>query len=403
MKRPRLTYLVQTQPGFEAIAANEIEQSLDGATLRGTRSVADKNGMLLFDYNGDARDLMQLRTIEDLFVVLATLPDLPPTRDALAVLSQIANRATTIEPALTLARQIQPGSGSRGKLRFRVISRQIGTTAYRRVDAQNAIERGIVARGDHRWQLAEANAIEFWLTLLPTPVARPAGASTHSVSPSTGSGGASGQARSGGTSGQAGRNLSEVILALRLSDERMRHREYKLEHLPASLRPTAAAALAWLTQPAADDVFLDPMCGAGTILIERANMGRYKLLLGGDRREEALAVARANVGPRYKPIELRQWDARDLPIDAGSASAVAVNLPFGKQIGTPEENRALYPAFLREIARVLRPGGRLVALTADGRSLAESLRRTNTLVRHQTYPVQVLGQSASVYVIERVK
>ena len=348
MKRIRLTYLAQTQPGFEAIAADEIAQSLEGAIMRGTRSVADKNGMLLFDYNGDARDLMQLRTIEDLFVVIATLPDLPPTRDALRTLEQTANRATTIEPALTLARQIQPGSGGRGKLRFRVISRQVGTTAYRRVDAQNAIERGITTRGDHRWQLAADNAIEFWLTLLPNP-------------------------------------------------------EYKLEHMPASLRPTAAAALAWLTQPADDDVFLDPMCGAGTILIERANMGRYKLLLGGDRREEALAVARTNVGPRYKPIELRQWDVRDLPIDAGSASAVAVNLPFGKQIGTPEENRGLYPAALREIARVLQPGGRVVALTADGRSLADSLRRTTSLARRQTYSVQVLGQAAGVYVIEKVK
>ncbi len=371
MKRTRQTYLAQTQPGFEAIAADELTQSLDGARVLGTRSVADKNGMLLFDYNDDARDLMELRTIEDLFVVVATLPDLPPTRDALAVLEQLANRTTLIEPALTLARQIQPGSGGRGKLRFRVISRQVGTTAYRRVDAQRAIERGIVTRGDHRWQLADDKAIELWLTLLPNPA--------------------------------AGRNQSEVILALRLSDEHMRHREYKLEHMPASLRPTAAAALAWLTQPAADDLFLDPMCGAGTILIERANMGRYTLLLGGDRREEALAVARANVGPRYKPIELRQWDARDLPIDAGSVSAMAVNLPFGKQIGTPEENRALYPAFLREAARVLRPGGRLVALTADGRSMAESLRRTSSLARRQMYPVQVLGQAAGVYVIEKVQ
>jgi tRNA (guanine6-N2)-methyltransferase len=233
MKRTRLTYLAQTQPGFEAIAADEIAQTLEGAILRGTRTVADKNGMLLFDYNGDAGDLMALRTIEDLFVVLATLPDLPPTRDALRTLEQAANRATTVEPALTLARQIQPGSGGRGKLRFRVISRQVGTTAYRRVDAQNAIERGIATRGDHRWQLADDRAIEFWLTLLPNP--------------------------------PAGRNQSEVILALRLSDERMRHREYKLEHMPASLRPTAAAALAWLTQPADDDVFLDPMCGAGTM------------------------------------------------------------------------------------------------------------------------------------------
>src|SRR5215468_10322481 len=102
MKRSHLTYLAQTQPGFEAIAADELERTLEGGTVRGTRSVADKNGMLLFDYLGDARDLLELRTIEDLFVVLTTLPDLPPTHEALHALEQAANRASTLEPAVAL-------------------------------------------------------------------------------------------------------------------------------------------------------------------------------------------------------------------------------------------------------------------------------------------------------------
>ena len=361
MKPPRPLYLAQTQPGFEAIAADEIERSFEGARIRGTRGVGDKNGMVLFEYPYDALDLFELRTIEDLFVVIATLDRPPPTREALKLLESLAARATTVEAAMTLARQIQPGRGGKGKLRFRVVARQVGQTAYRRVDAQRAVERGIAQRGDHRWQVVEEGALEFWLTLLP----------------------------------------NEAILALRLSDERMRHRTYKIEHMPASLRPSAAAALVWLTEPADDDVFLDPMCGAATTLIERAHMGRYKLLLGGDTREEALAVARDNVGPRYKPIELRQWDARNLPLDAGSVSAVAVNLPFGKQLSTPAENRTLYPAFLRESARVLRPGARLVALTGDRRTFEESLRRASMLARRAVFPVMVLGQPASVYVIER--
>jgi tRNA G10 N-methylase Trm11 len=144
------------------------------------------------------------------------------------------------------------------------------------------------------------------------------------------------------------------------------------------------------------------MCGAGTILIERAHAGRYAQLLGGDIRAEALVVARANVGLRYKPIELSEWDARDLPLDAGSISAAAVNLPFGKQIGSAEENRSLYPTALRELERVLRPGARLVALSGDRRALDEALRRARGLARRQVYPVLVLGQAAGVYVIERV-
>jgi 23S rRNA G2445 N2-methylase RlmL len=266
------------------------------------------------------------------------------------------------------------------------VARQVGQAAYRRVDAQQAVERAIAGRGDHHWRLAEEGALEFWLTLLPNrAAARPA-------SPARGSRPPADQSRAG----------YEALLALRLSDEQMRHREYKLEHLPASLRPSAAAALVWLTRPAPDDVFLDPMCGAGTILIERANAGRYALLLGGDAREQALAIARGNVGPRYKPIELRQWDARALPLEAASITAAAVNLPFGKQIGSTEENRTLYPDVLRELARVLRPGARLVALTGDRRALDDALRRSRGLARRAVYPVLVLGQPAGVYVIERV-
>jgi 23S rRNA G2445 N2-methylase RlmL len=359
MRRARPIYLAQTQPGFEAIAAGEIAQ-LEGAAIRGTRSVGDKNGMVLFDYGGDAQDLLGLRTIEDLFVVVLTLADPPPTREGLRVLEEAAARAA-IEPALGMARHIQPQRGGRGKLRFRVVARQLGRADYRRIDAQKAVERGITRRGDHRWSLAEEGALELWLTLWQR----------------------------------------EAILALRLSDERMRHRDYKLEHLPASLRPSAAAALAWLTRPRDDDVFLDPMCGAGTTLIERAHLGRYRLLLGGDQSEQAVAVALANIGPRYKPIDVRQWDARALPIDAGSAGAAVVNLPFGRQIGSPETNRALYPAFLREAARVLRPGARLVALSGDRQTFTESLRRVSRLTRRETFPVIILGYPASVYVLER--
>lgn len=369
-RRTHPTYLAQTQPGFEAIAVDEIERQIEEAAVRGTRAVPGKNGMVLFDHGGDARELLALRTIEDLFVVVATLPELPPTREALRMLEQATIRATAVEPALTLARQLQPGRGGRGKLRFRVVSRQVGQAAYRRVDAQRAVERGLALRPDHRWQLAEDGGLEFWLTLLP--------------------------------SGARGAATSEALLALRLSDERMRHRDYKIEHLPASLRPSAAAALAWLTRPQDDDVFLDPMCGAGTILIERAHMGRYRQLLGGDERREAVAVALGNIGPRYKPIEVREWDARALPLDAGSISAAAVNLPFGQQLGSPEANRSLYPAFLREAARVLRPGARLVALTGDRQTFVESLRRTSKLARRSSHPVFVLGQPASVYVVERV-
>jgi 23S rRNA G2445 N2-methylase RlmL len=358
----RHVYIAQTQPGFEAIAATEITARLDGAQISDLRSVADKNGMARFAYAGDPRDLLRLRTVEDIFVVAAETHDLAPGFAALRQLEHLAATAPGIERAIHLVRRVDPRRGGEGRIHCRVIARQVGRAPYRRVDAQIAVERGIAARPDHRWRLVADDGIEFWLTQWP----------------------------------------GEALLMARLSDERMRHREYKIEHLPASLRPAAAAALAWLTVPRNDDVFLDPMCGAGTILIERALLGRYRALIGGDIDPEAAATARANIGSRYKPITIHEWDARQLPLDAGSVTALAVNLPFGAQMGSVEENRALYPAFLREAARVLRPGARLVALSGDARTLNDALRRNERLARRATYPVLILGRRAMVAVAERL-
>lgn len=360
--------MAQTQPGFEAIAAEEIAARLDGAVVRSFRTVGDRSGMVLFEYAGDVGDLLELRTAEDIFALVLDVPDLAPTYGALRGLREQVQRAR-FDQAVTLARQIRPGRGGHGKLRFRVVARQIGEAHFRRRDAQEYVEKAILARTDYRWQLAGEGGLEFWLTILPT-----------------------------GPSPSAPR---EALLALRLSDDSLRHRAEKRAHIAASLRPAAAAALVFLTRPRPDDVFLDPMCGAGTLLIERGEAGRYRQLLGGDVREQALEAARANIGTRYQPIELREWDARRLPLEDASVSACAVNLPFGQQLGSPEENRGLYPAALRELARVLRPRSRLVALTGDTRGFERAAQRIAELQLRTTFPVIVLGRHAKVYVLQR--
>ncbi len=141
----------------------------------------------------------------------------------------------------------------------------------------------------------------------------------------------------------------EFFLTVRLSDDRMRHREYKTAHRPASLRASSAAALAWLSEPREDDVVLDPFCGAGTILIERAHMGRYAMLLGSDRDAAALAAARVNVGERYKPIQLENWDAGALPLGDASVDKIVTNLPWGLRYGSHGENRKLYPTVVQGV------------------------------------------------------
>src|SRR4051812_13796153 len=101
----RSLYIAQTLPGFEAIAAQEIKSRLPGSLSRGTRLVGDKNGMALFEHTREARDLMSIRTAEDIFLVVSVLRDLPPTAQALRQLRQAAASAP-LESALGLAKQI---------------------------------------------------------------------------------------------------------------------------------------------------------------------------------------------------------------------------------------------------------------------------------------------------------
>jgi tRNA (guanine6-N2)-methyltransferase len=377
-------YVAQTQPGFEAVAWEEIaaayanratrpataQQDERGRTSHihdlaptvvrelARRSVPERAGMSIF-HASRPEPLRALRTVEDLFAVI----DYRPVLDGRTALERITAgvRATPlVAQALATRNRLEPGLRSGHRLRYRVVARMMGEHEFRRIDLARAVERGIAERGDHSWRLSPDEAdVEFWATLF----------------------------------------ADEFLLAMRLSGERLRHREYKVAHLPGSLRPSVAAALGWLSRPAPDDIVLDPFCGTGTILIERAHLGRYRHLIGCDREAQALAAARENVGPRYQPLELHPWDALAIPLPDRSVSKIITNLPWGLRHGSHEENRRVYPRVFAELRRVVQPGGRIVVLTGETRLMS------GLAMRHQFRPdkvlhASILGAHAAAYVCD---
>jgi hypothetical protein len=362
-------YLAQTQPGFESVAWEEIAASFNNATeardLRqplairelGRRSVPDRAGITIFTTTRPEA-LGLLRAVEDVFAVVGYRYGLTGDSTVLERITALARQSPYVDQALAIRTRLMRGSRSGRRLRYRVIARMAGEHQFRRVDLARAVSRGIAERGDHSWRLSPDEAdVEFWATLLP----------------------------------------GEVILAIRLSDEGMRHRAYKVAHLPGSLRPSVAAALALLSKPMPGEVVLDPFCGAGTVLIERACLERYRLLIGCDRDARALAAARENVGPRYKPLELHRWDAAALPLPNRSIAKIITNLPWGLRHGSHEDNRQLYPRILQEFHRLLQPAGRIVILTGETRLMSDLI--THGLFRPQKIlRVSILGASAAVYV-----
>lgn len=347
-------------PGLEALAQREIRERLPGARIaRVDRGFDERVSVIFLHWRGAADDLLALGLTEDLFA-LAFSGGIPTGWGGLRVLRDAVAASPMLESAAMVTGAVHGRHLSRPT--FRVIARMAGEHAFRRVDAQQAVESGI-HDAFPRWHLVEdGGQLEFWLQV---------------------------------TGGR-------VTVAARLSGQTMRARDYKSASLPASLKPTIARAMALLSEPADDDVFLDPMCGAGTILIERALAGRYRELLGGDSDPAAVAAALENIGPRYKPISIRRWDARSLPLEDGSVSRIATNLPFGKQVGSPEENRTLYPALLAEWARVLRPGGRMTLLTGDVETLQRALRGRPEFASVSWSRVLVRGLPARLWTLRRV-
>ena len=163
-----------------------------------------------------------------------------------------------------------------------------------------------------------------------------------------------------------------------------RRRPYRVALMARALNPALARAMAMASRARDGDLCCDPCCGSGTILAERAMLGPCSLL-GVDLDARALDAASRSlagwVAQGRVAVDLRRGDARALPLEAGAATAVATNLPFGHRMGQAADNATLYPALLREAVRVLRFRSRLVVLTSDRRHLREGLRACGGALR----------------------
>jgi demethylmenaquinone methyltransferase/2-methoxy-6-polyprenyl-1,4-benzoquinol methylase len=100
---------------------------------------------------------------------------------------------------------------------------------------------------------------------------------------------------------------------------------------------------------------LDICCGTGDLALElRRQIGPDGRVVGSDFSEPMLELARRKSGEEGLPVEFGWADALDLPYGDGSFDAVTIG--FGAR------NLADLEKGLSEMARVLRPGGRLVIL-----------------------------------------
>lgn len=174
---------------------------------------------------------------------------------------------------------------------------------------------------------------------------------------------------------------------LRLTPRPLSTRPWRVCNLEGGLNATIAAAMNQLLaqgRPPGD--FLNAMCGSGTLLAEWLSAHPQASGTGFDLSGDALECARANLAGFGDRARLFQADASAVPLPDASVDFISCDPPWGDDIGTHDGNAVLYPAFLAEATRLLRPGGRLALLShelkltrgllnnADGLSLLGELR-----------------------------
>jgi tRNA (guanine6-N2)-methyltransferase len=192
-------------------------------------------------------------------------------------------------------------------------------------------------------------------------------------------------------------------ILIRLSPRPLSSRPWRVCDMPGALNAAVAAGMVLLTDPGDDDVFVNPACGSGTLLIERAALHPYRRIVGCDTSPTALACARANIETCdvSVPLETHNWDAQVLPLDRHSADALCVDLPFGHRVGQHATNPALYSGILRECARIAKTGMLCCVLTHQADLMDELLRAASIWILERRTKVHVGGLIPTLYVLRK--
>jgi 23S rRNA G2445 N2-methylase RlmL len=329
--KPLPPLYAMTHRGIETVAADEITRDIGGEVKKTAR------GLVVFRVDNLSDAVLSLRTTEDVFLLAWGSDSLTYKPGDLETIRAWTARKPDWEHLFKLHHKLRPKT--KGRPTYHVVCQMQGEHGYRRADAREAFLAGLAGKIPHGWQYNNENAwLEIWLTIYS----------------------------------------KMAVCGVRLSDRTMRHRTYKLDHIAASLRPSAAAAMVRLAGIGPGMTVLDPMCGAGTILAEamfiaekRGKAGAVRVV-GGDIDPNAVFVTSQNL-EKLGPVSLARWDARELPLESESVDRIISNPPFGKQLESVDKIGPLYEEASAEWDRVLRPGGRAVLLAMEHEGLKRTL------------------------------
>lgn len=331
-----------TTRGLERVSAQEMAAA-PGVVVKevGYRRVA-------VEYESAPAQLATMRTVDDVFLHLATWSGIGHRREVLATLAGLG-AALPVEHAAAVIADVRPLRSPRA---FSVTANFVGKRNYGSDEIRDVVGDAISSTTGWAYErddrLADLNVRVFI-------------------------------------------EHERAFVGARIAEGPLHRRAYKVAHIPGSLKPPVAAALLRLGGIRRGMRVFDPCCGAGTIVIEAALMGARAC--GGDIGQGAVGAARVNANQASVDASFSRWDAMAAPVVDGGVDLVATNLPWGQEVEVGTPLALLYRRICGEIERAVGQAGRAVLL-ADSVELV--LLPSMTLTTSQE--ISLFGRTPSVMV-----
>lgn len=353
------TYCVRVHAGLENVVTEQLKGHLDFDI------VAKHHRTIILSTNDDPQQLLELRSVDDVFVLIGRFKHLDNTRNSLRSIHAQAS-------SFSFNEHIEFCAGVRALRRekgFTITASFLGKRNYNRWEIADSIRHGASKSLtpkylDRKNQAAPDHDIHFRVHLEDD----------------------------GGWCG------------IRLSKEPLAKRAYKQEHIKGSLAPQIAYVMVQLAEPQSGELLLDPMCGAGTIIHEALCSRGELMSLGVDISPHALCASRKNFTSDMNQGVFMQGDARVLPLKNSSVACIVCDLPWGLQTELRDSRgRSLhltYTEVLREYNRILTAKGRMVLLTAQ-QDLFERAATDVGLAITQRISLSLFGRYPTIFVLNK--
>ena len=187
---------------------------------------------------------------------------------------------------------------------------------------------------------------------------------------------------------------------VRMTPAPMSKRSWRVDDVPGALNATVAFAMTTLAQLPRHATVVNLCGGSSTILIEHALSHPQHRLFSIDHDADTLKAGKRNAAAANANINHLLADARATPLTQGCADLLHADLPFGNLVGSHEDNQRLYPALLREAARLALDDALFIVITQEIRLLRRCLRATAWRVMDEI-PITLSGLHPRIFALQR--